>query len=101
MVLPIKIGPTTDIRTDTAPGLRALLNSPTLAKHGITIVLGDEKCKNSMAITDRAIQLLQEEIRKMNTSGGKVTPSTLAQAVSVVNSRLRPSKNNLLSLIHI
>ena len=95
MVLPIKISPTTDIRTDTAPGLRAVLDNQTLDKHGIKIVLGDKKCKNSLAITDRAIQLLQEEIRKMNTSGGKVTPSVLAQEVNVVNSRLRPSKNNL------
>lgn len=39
-------GPPAVIRTDPAPGLKALLNDPLLKKHRVTIVLGQPKNPN-------------------------------------------------------
>ena len=95
LILPIKIGPHTILRTDSASGMKALKNEKSLTDKGISIELGFEKNKNSLAICDRAQQLLQEEIRKLDTSGSKISPKTLAEATFYVNSRLKSSRMNL------
>ena len=66
-----------------------------MEKHGIVISYGNEKCKNSVAISDVAMKLLQGNIRKMDKSGGKISLYTLAEAIDLVNTMLRSTRNNL------
>ena len=94
-ILPIRIGPRTILRTDTASGVKRLQGNKNLTDKNIFIELGLVKNKNSLAVNDRAQQMLQEEIRKIDTSGNKISAQTLAEATYYVNMRLRPTRTNL------
>ena len=73
------------IRTDPAPGFKALVNDPLLKKHRIIIELG--QAKNPVA--ERAVQELETELLRQEPLGGAVSPLTLAVAISALNSRIR------------
>ena len=50
------------IRTDPAPGLRALVNDPLLKTYRITIELGQAKNPNKNPVAERAVQELETEL---------------------------------------
>ena len=82
-------GPPAVIRTDPAPGFKALVNDPLLEKHRITIELGQAKNPNKNPIAERAVQELETELLRQEPLGGAVSPLTLAVATSALNSRIR------------
>ncbi|XP_073234993.1 uncharacterized protein [Porites lutea] len=82
-------GPPAVIRTDPAPGFKALVNDPLLKKHRITIELGQAKNPNKNPVAERAVQELEAELLRQEPLGGAVSPLTLAVATSALNSRIR------------
>ena len=83
-------GPPSVIRTDPAPGFKALVNDPLLEKHRITIELGQAKNSNKNPVAERAVQELETELLRQEPLGGAVSPLTLAVATSALNARIRP-----------
>ena len=55
-------GPPAVIRTDPAPGFKALVDNPLLKKHRITIELGQAKNPNKNPVAERAVQELETEL---------------------------------------
>ena len=82
-------GPPAVLRTDPAPGFKALVNDPLLKQHRITIELGQAKNPNKNPIAERAVQELETELLRQEPLGGAVSPLTLAVATSTLNSRIR------------
>ena len=85
-------GPSTIIRTDPASSLRSLVNDKLLAKYNMSIELGEPKNKNKNPIAESGIKELHAEFKRIQPLGGKVSDSTLAQAVNNMNSRIRQNK---------
>ena len=81
-------GPPAVIRTDPAPGFKALVKDPLLKKHRITIELGQAKNPNKNPVPERAVQELETELFRQEPLGGAVSPLTLAVATSALNSRI-------------
>ena len=77
------------IRTDPAPGFKALVDDPLLKKHRITIELGQAKNPNRNPLAQRAVQELETELLRQEPLGGAVSALTLAVATSTLNSRIR------------
>ena len=77
------------IRTDPAPGFKALVNDPLLKKHRIIIELGQAKNPNKNPVAERAVQELETELLRQEPLGGAVSPLTLAVATFALNSRIR------------
>ena len=77
------------IHVDDAPGFVALQTDNVLTSFGIQIDLGRTKNVNKNATADKAVQEIEKEIKRLVPDGGPITPSTLALAVSNVNSRIR------------
>ena len=82
-------GPPAVIRTDPAPGLKALVDDPLLKKHRITIELGQAKNPNKNPVAERAVQELETELLRQEPLGRAVSPLTLAVATSALHSRIR------------
>ena len=82
-------GPPAVIRTDPAPGFKALVNDPLLKKHRVTIELGQPKNPNKNPVAERAVQELETELLHQEPLGSAVSPLTLAVATSALNSRIR------------
>ena len=82
-------GPPAVIRTDPAPGFKALVNDLLLKKHRITVELGQAKNPNKNAVAERAVQELETELLRQEPLGGAVSPLTLAVVTSALNSRIR------------
>ena len=82
-------GPPAVIRTDPAPGFKALVNDSLLQKHRITIELGHAKNPNKNPVAERAVQELETELLRQEPLGSSVSPLTLAVATSALNSRIR------------
>ena len=97
LVLPFRLGPQAVVRVDRARGLAKAKSSPLLTKFNINLDLGDAKNKNSCAIVDKAIQELEMELKRLNPNNDKLSDTTLLIATHYLNSKLRPSKNNLSS----
>ena len=76
------------IRTDPAPGFKALVDDPLLRKHRITIELGQAKNPNKNLVAERAVQEMELELLRQEPLGGAVSPLTLAVATSALNSRI-------------
>ena len=87
---------TSKIRVDTAPGLRKLIRNPqNLSKYDIILDPGRVKNKNSLAIVDKRIRELEDEIRKLVP----IDENTLVLATKFLNERVRQhgfSANELL-----
>ena len=82
-------GPPAVIRTDPAPGFKALANDPLLKEHRITNELGQAKYPNKNPVAEREVQELETELLRQKPLGGAVSPLTLAVATSALNSRIR------------
>ena len=82
------------IKVDSAPGFLALQNDKVLQSLGIRLDFGRVKNKNHNPTVDKAVQELEQEIRRLAPSGGCMTPGLLAVATLHANNRVR---NNGLS----
>ena len=82
-------GPPAVIRTDPAPGFKALPNDPLLKKHRVTIELGQPKNPNKNPVAQRAVQELETELARQKPLGGALSPLILAVATSALNLRIR------------
>ncbi len=77
------------VRVDPGPGLVALVNDPTLLKHGIALDVGHAKNVNKNPVAEGAIRELGLEILNIAPEGGPVSKVTLALATSTMNMRIR------------
>ena len=82
-------GPSAVIRTDPAPGFKALRDDQLLKHHRITLEIGDAKNRNKNPIAERAVQEVENELLRHDPLGGPVTHVTLAVATATLNARLR------------
>ena len=82
-------GPPAIIRTDGAPGFRALIADEALQNHRIIIELGRTKNVNKNPVGERAVQEVQSEILRFTGQSGPISASTLNDAINNLNSRIR------------
>ena len=82
-------GPPAVIRTDPAPGFKALSDDPLLKQHRITLEIGDAKNKNKNPVAERAVQEVECELLRDDQLGGPVSPLTLAVATANLNASIR------------
>ena len=82
-------GPPAIIRTDPAPGFKALVNDQLLQRHRIILEIGNPKNPNKNPVAERAVQELETEILRIEPLGGAVTEVTLAVSTANLNSRIR------------
>ena len=75
------------IRVDNAPGFQRLRNDKLLNSLDITLEFGQEKNKNHNPTVDKAIQEMEEEIKRLSPYGGLLNPGLLARSRS--NNRVR------------
>ena len=86
--LPMK-SDVSEIRVDCAPGLKALKSDKSLHAVGIHLDFGHAKNANKNPVAEKANQELELEILKIDPIGKAISATTLTQAVSVLNSRIR------------
>ena len=77
------------VRVDAATGFQALTKDQELQRLGITLEIGDSLNKNSNAVVDRACAEIEAEITKFQPQGGQISEATLAQAVLILNRKVR------------
>ena len=77
------------IRTDSAPGFKALVSNPILERLLITIEPTDPANKNSVASVDNAIKELEEELVKLSPHESSVNPAILSMATKAMNTKIR------------
>ena len=82
-------GPPAIIRTDPAPGFKALTDDQQLKHHRITIDLGHGKNQNKNPVAERAVQELENELLRSDPLGGPVSLLTLAVATANLIARIR------------
>ena len=69
------------IRVDQAPGFKALISKPSnLRDVGIELEPGQCKNKNALALVDKKMKELEDEIKKASANKNKITVKTLAKA---------------------
>ena len=77
------------VKVDNANGFKAIVNDKYLKEIGIEIDLSRVKNKNSNPTVDKAIQELEEELKRLLPEGQAASPSTIATAVRNINNRIR------------
>ena len=86
---PLRSSLTANIRVDQGPGFRKLFRSKSsLAELNIALELGEVKNKNALAIADKKMKELEDEIRKIANSAG-VNVKILTKATTIVNEKIR------------
>ena len=92
LIRPAKLLPMT-IRLDPHPSHKSLFleiqNSRGLARHNIKLEIGRELNINHNPVAEKAVRELIREILLISPEGGKITSTTLSEAVAMLNSRLR------------
>lgn len=97
-VTPYKTSFLSKIRVDQAPGFRKLFKKKAdLSDLGIELELGEAKNKNSLALVDRKMRDLEDEIKKLAPSNNVIGVRILARATSVVNEKDVNKGNRCLS----
>ena len=86
------IGPKAIIRTDPASGLRSLVGDKSLERFNLQIELGECKNINHNPVAESTIRETQAELIRLQPLGGKVSETTLAQAISNMNNKIRHHK---------
>ncbi|CAB4013223.1 Retrovirus-related Pol poly from transposon opus [Paramuricea clavata] len=66
-------GPPAVIRTDPAPGFKALVNDPLLRSDRLSIEIGRVKNNNKYPVAERAVEELQNELLRQDPSDGYVS----------------------------
>ena len=80
---------------DNAPGFQSLLNNSDndLKNLDIVLIKTDELNKNSNAVIDKACIELEEELKRQEPEGTKISLCTLKRAIINLNSKLRRRGN--------
>ena len=88
---PFKLHGECIVKVDNARGFLPLLNKkdPELAKLNINLQATDVHNKNSNSVIDRACQELEDELKRIEPDGRPISNTTLQQAVSNLNIKLR------------
>ena len=83
------------VSVDNAPGFKSLLqtNDKELARLKIQLVKTEEINKNANAVVDKGCQELEEEMKRLEPEGNKISLATLKLAVMNLNSKLRRRGN--------
>ncbi|CAB4001634.1 Retrovirus-related Pol poly from transposon opus [Paramuricea clavata] len=84
------------IRTDPAPGLKALVNNPLLHSHRLSIEIGQVKNSNKNPVAERAVQELQNELLRQDPSDGEMW----YQQDQFSNSQLPIDDRQLITSLH-
>ena len=82
-------GPHAVIRTDPAPGFKALASDEVLREHRLSIEIGRVKNKNKNPVAERAVQELQDELLRQDPLDGYVSQLALSTATANLNARFR------------
>ena len=82
-------GPFAVVRTDSAPGFKSLVKDDILSRHRISIELGRPKNVNKNPVAEKAVQELEDEIRRSDPSDGILTPLSLSLVTARLNTRIR------------
>ena len=82
-------GPPCTVRVDPAPGFQSLHKSQPLKKYGISIELGRFKNLNKNPVAEKAVQELEDELLRIDPTGGPITEAQLSVALSCLNARIR------------
>ena len=82
-------GPPAIIRTEPAPGFKALINDQQLQRYRIILEIGIPKNHNKNPVAEKAVQELETELLRLAPLGGAVTEVTLAISTASLNSRIR------------
>ena len=77
-------GPPAVIRSDPAPGFKALIDDDILHSHRLSIEIGRVKNKNKNPVAERAVQELEDELLKQDPSMGYVSPLALSIATTTL-----------------
>ena len=86
---PLRSSLTSNIRVDQAPGFRKLFRkTSSLSEFNISLELGEAKNKNAVALVDKKIKELEDEIRKLANNNGVNVP-ILTKATTIVNEKIR------------
>ena len=85
---PFRSSITTNIRVDQAPGFKSLIKKNALKDLNISIELGHAKNKNSVAIVDKKMKELEDELRKLSNNN-TINLKMLSKATTVVNEKVR------------
>ena len=91
VVTPIRHAAQVEVRTDRATALQSLANRPhpQLEENGIKVILGEHGNRNSNCSVDKTIRDLEEELKKIDPGGRRLTPGELCRAVTNLNNRVR------------
>ena len=91
VVTPIRHAAQVEVRTDRAAALQSLANHPhpQLEENGIKVILGEHGNPNSNCSVDKTIRDLEDELRKIDPQGRKLTSGELCRAVTNLNNRVR------------
>ena len=82
-------GPLSIVRSDPAPGLKALENDALLKKHRIVVDVGRIKNLNKNPVAERAVQEIEEVITRMETHNEALNDISLAVLTARLNNKIR------------
>ena len=82
-------GPYAVVRTDSAPGFKSIINDELLTRNRISLEIGNTKNINKNPVAEKAIQELEDEILRSNSSNTILTPLTLSLVTARLNTRIR------------
>ena len=95
LIQPIRLAGAVLIRVDNATGFKPLLQNKDydLEKLKITLEATDHFNKNANAVIDKACFEIEQELKRIEPDGRPISNTTLNQAVSMLNQRLRRKGN--------
>ena len=88
---PIRRSGTLQVRVDKAPCFKKLAadKDTLLTQVGISLILADDDNKNSNCSVDKAIDELEQELRKLSPDRKQLDEGDLSQATLILNSKIR------------
>ena len=81
--------PVCSIRVDSAPGFNSLRDDQVLSSHGISLEFGRIKNINKNPVAEKCNQELEQELLRLDPTGGAISHITLQDAAHTLNSRIR------------
>ena len=88
VLIPLK-GPPVTIRVDAGSGLTSLADDSLLQHHRIFLECGRIKNPNKNPVAEKAVQELEQELIRLDPTGGAIPALTLALATANLNKRIR------------
>ena len=85
----LRLGAGATIRVDGDSALQSLEKDNSLLRYGITLEIGRLKNVNKNPVAEKAIQELENELRKLHPDGAELSRKDLSSALHILNSRIR------------